>query len=126
MLIGIHLLRSAEANAALTSVGTARAGALPDEVAFELGDAGEAGHDHLVGVSRGISPGFGDGLEAGMKRELTQEESVEGWTLAPNELLLMMNKSGPGRVGFAAMLNFFQAEERFPLHKGEIPSEPVG
>ena len=61
-----------------------------------------------------------------MNRELSQEELVEGWTLAPNELLLLMNKSGPGRLGFAAMLKFFQAEARFPLHKGEIPDQAVG
>lgn len=60
-----------------------------------------------------------------MKRELSQEELVEGWTLAPNELLLLMNKSGPGRLGFAAMLKFFQAEARFPLHKVEIPDQAV-
>lgn len=47
-----------------------------------------------------------------MKRDLSQEELVDGWTLAPNELLLMINKSGPGRLGFAAMLKFFQAEAR--------------
>jgi hypothetical protein len=32
----------------------------PDEVTFELGDAGEDGHDHLASVSCGISPGFGE------------------------------------------------------------------
>jgi TnpA family transposase len=60
-----------------------------------------------------------------MKRELSQEELVEGWTLAPNELLLLMNKSGPGRLGFAALLKFFQAKGRFPVHRGEIPGEAI-
>jgi hypothetical protein len=58
-----------------------------------------------------------------MKREFSQEELAEGWTLAPNELLLMMNKSGPGRLGFAALLKFFQVEARFPFHKGEVSEQ---
>ena len=61
-----------------------------------------------------------------MKRELSQEELVERWTLAPNELLLLMNKSGPGRLGFAAMLKFFQADGRFPTGKSEVPVEAIG
>ena len=60
-----------------------------------------------------------------MKRELSQEELVERWTLAPNELLLLMNKSGPGRLGFAALLKFFQAEGRFPAGKGDVPDEAI-
>ena len=56
-----------------------------------------------------------------MKRELTQEELVEQGTLAPNQLLLLMNKSGPGDLGFAVMLKLFHAEARFPFHRGEIP-----
>jgi TnpA family transposase len=60
-----------------------------------------------------------------MKRELSQEELVERWTLAPNELLLLMNKSGPGRLGFAAMLKFFQADGRFPAGKGNVPVEAI-
>jgi len=61
-----------------------------------------------------------------MKRDLTPDELIERWTLAPNEILLLMNKSGAGRLGFAAMLKFFQAEGRFPVRKGEIPGEAVG
>ncbi len=51
---------------------------------------------------------------------------VERWTLAPNELLLLMNKSGPGRLGFAALLKFFQAEARFPFHKCEVSEQVIG
>jgi hypothetical protein len=64
-LVFIHLLGATEANAALVCVGTSGAGALPDEISLELGDAGEDGHDHLAGVGGGVRPGFGDGLEAG-------------------------------------------------------------
>ena len=45
-----------------------------------------------------------------MKRESTQDELIERWTLAPSELVLLMNKSGPGRVGFAALLKLQDAD----------------
>lgn len=45
----------------------ARAGALADQVAFELGDAGENGHDHLARVG-GVGLGLGDELEARASR----------------------------------------------------------
>jgi hypothetical protein len=50
-----------------------------------------------------------------MKRELSQEELVKRWTLAPNELLLLVNKSGPGRLGSAAMLKFL-SKKSFSNH----------
>ncbi len=60
-----------------------------------------------------------------MERELTQEQLIGHWTLAPGEHLLMMNKSGPGRLGFAVLLKFFQAEGRFPTTKSEVPPGAV-
>ncbi|WP_084080829.1 DUF4158 domain-containing protein [Edaphobacter aggregans] len=51
-------------------------------------------------------------------RDWTQDELIEHWTLAPSELVLLMNKSGPGRVGFALLLKFFQANGRFPSNRG--------
>ena len=60
-----------------------------------------------------------------MKPDLTQDELIERWTLAPSELVLLMNKSGPGRVGFAALLKFFQAEGRFPSSESDVPTEAV-
>ena len=59
------------------------------------------------------------------KRDWTQDELIEHWTLAPSELVLLMNKSGPGRVGFALLLKFFQANGRFPSNRGEIPAAAV-
>ena len=56
-----------------------------------------------------------------MKRDWTQDELIEHWTLAPSERLLLMNKSGPGRLGFAALLKFFQLEARFPVAKSDLP-----
>jgi hypothetical protein len=60
-----------------------------------------------------------------MQREWTQDELIEHWTLAPGEHLLLMNKSGPGRLGFAALLKFFQVEARFPAAKSEVPEAAV-
>jgi TnpA family transposase len=60
-----------------------------------------------------------------MKRELTQDELIDHWTLAPTELVLLMNKTGPGRLGFAALLKFFQAEGRFPSSESDVPAEAV-
>ena len=56
-----------------------------------------------------------------MKRDWSQDELIEHWTLAPSEIVLLMSKSGTGRIGFAALLKFFQAEARFPLVKEDVP-----
>jgi hypothetical protein len=56
-----------------------------------------------------------------MKRNWTTEELVDSWTLLPNELALLDNKTGPTRLGFALLLKFFQLEGRFPQAKNEIP-----
>ena len=60
-----------------------------------------------------------------MKRGLPQDELIDRWTLAPGELVLLMNKTGPGRLGFAALLKFFQAEGRFPGSESDVPAEAV-
>jgi hypothetical protein len=56
-----------------------------------------------------------------MKRNWPIEDLVEYWTLLPNELTLLDNKTGPTRLGFALLLKFFQLEARFPYSKNEIP-----
>ena len=61
-----------------------------------------------------------------MKRNWTEEELVERWTLFPDELALLSNKSGATRLGFAVMLRFFAGvagEGRFPRDKGEVPAQ---
>jgi hypothetical protein len=47
----------------------------------------------------------------------------EPW--ADTTLVLLMNKTGPGRLGFAALLKFFQAEGRFPSSESDVPAEAV-
>ncbi|MDQ3637625.1 MAG: DUF4158 domain-containing protein [Actinomycetota bacterium] len=56
-----------------------------------------------------------------MKRSWTEEELVERWTLFPDELALIGNKTGRARLGFAVMLRFFAGEGRFPRDKHEVP-----
>ena len=56
-----------------------------------------------------------------MKRNWNTEELVVDWTLLPNELALLDNKTGPTRLGFALLLKFFQLEAHFPHAKNEIP-----
>lgn len=58
-----------------------------------------------------------------LKRSWSEEELVERWTLFPDELALLANKSGPTRLGFAVMLRFFAGEGHFPYDKHDIPAE---
>lgn len=60
-----------------------------------------------------------------MKRSWTEEELIERWTLTPDELPLLANKSGSTRLGFAAMLRFFAGEGRFPASRNEVPGQVV-
>jgi integrase len=62
---------------------------------------------------------------ASVKRTWTEEELIERWTLAPDELPLLKGKAGPTRLGFAVMLRFFAGEGRFPDHKAEVPGQAV-
>jgi hypothetical protein len=87
-LVHIHLFRSSEANAALLCVGAASAGAFADQVAFEFGDSGEYGHDHLAGMGGGIGPRSGDGLQAstGIADRFDDIEETSGGACQPVEL----------------------------------------
>lgn len=58
-----------------------------------------------------------------MKRNWTEEELVERWTLFPDELALVGAKTGHTRLGFAVMLRFFAGEGHFPRDKHEVPVE---
>jgi hypothetical protein len=60
-----------------------------------------------------------------MQRHWTPEELAEQWTLFPRERVLLANKSGPTRLGFAVLLKYFQCEARFPVHSHEVPSAVV-
>lgn len=60
-----------------------------------------------------------------MKRQWEIDELVEYWTLLPDEITMLANKTGANRLGFAVLLKFFQIEAKFPLNKHDIPKEAI-
>ena len=56
-----------------------------------------------------------------MRPEWDPEQLIDCWTLVEVDWALVANKSGPTRLGFAALLKFFEVEGRFPRHAGEVP-----
>ena len=63
--------------------------------------------------------------ESEMKRTWTSEELLEHFTLLPDELAAVSNKSGATRLGFAVLLKCLQYEGRFPRSRQEVASEVV-
>ncbi|WP_240422131.1 Tn3 family transposase [Paenibacillus periandrae] len=60
-----------------------------------------------------------------MKRNWELDELIEHFTILPNEMRLIENKTGETRIGFALLLKFFQNEARFPTHKYEVPKAVI-
>src|SRR5947209_19966771 len=60
-----------------------------------------------------------------MKRTWTSEELLEHFTLLPDELVAIGNKSGTTRLGFAVLLKCFQYEGRFLRSRQETAPEVV-
>jgi hypothetical protein len=60
-----------------------------------------------------------------MKRHWTHDELEAEWRVWPDEDLLIKDKRGSTRIGFAVLLKFFQHEGRFPSDPKEVPSEIV-
>lgn len=60
-----------------------------------------------------------------MKRTWTSEELLEHFTLLPDELTAVGNKSGATRLGFAVLLKCFQYEGRFLRSRQEAAPEVV-
>src|SRR5664279_2379266 len=87
-LVFIHLRWSSKADTALVCILTASSCAFPDEIALELSDAGEDGHNHFAGVRGGVGPGFGDGLKpgTGLADCFDDLKQVAGGTGQPVEL----------------------------------------
>jgi hypothetical protein len=59
--------------------------------------------------------------EITMKQHWGTDELVEHWTLLPRETELLTNKTDATRLGFAALLKFFQLEAYFPRHASAVP-----
>ena len=60
-----------------------------------------------------------------MKRQWTQDELAEHWTLLPDELKLLANKAGATRLGFGLLLKAFTFQGRFPRHMHELPGAVI-
>ncbi|ESA34091.1 transposase [Leptolyngbya sp. Heron Island J] len=56
-----------------------------------------------------------------MKRKWENDELVEHWTIDEDDRVLISNKRGANRLGFALLLKFFQLKGYFPEKKHEIP-----
>jgi len=51
------------------------------------------------------------------------DELIESWSLLPDDLVVVGNKSGTTRLGFTVLLKFFELEARFPSAPGEVLAE---
>ncbi|GAX90446.1 DUF4158 domain-containing protein [Effusibacillus lacus] len=60
-----------------------------------------------------------------MKRNWELDELIEHFTILPNEMKLIENKTGETKIGFAVLLKFFQYEARFPTQKYEVPKAVI-
>src|SRR5260370_42267264 len=55
-----------------------------------------------------------------MKRAWHPDELAQCWTLSPDELELLGNKTGVTRLRFAVLLEAFQFDGRFPDRRGDV------
>jgi hypothetical protein len=60
-----------------------------------------------------------------VRREWQPEELIASWTLVDRDWVLVANKTGATRLGFALLLKFFELEGRFPTHAAELPPAAV-
>ncbi|WP_010233434.1 Tn3 family transposase [Clostridium arbusti] len=60
-----------------------------------------------------------------MKKYWELDELIDYFTIMPNELEQLGNKSSSSRLGFAILFKFFQYEARFPRYKTEIPKDVI-
>lgn len=57
-----------------------------------------------------------------MKRNWSDDELQEFWSLSPDELALLPSKSAARRLGFALQLKFLQIQGQFPDYRRELPA----
>jgi TnpA family transposase len=60
-----------------------------------------------------------------MKRQWSDEELTESWTLSTAETKLLSNVSNANKLGVALLLKFFEMEGRFPVLKGDVPKAVI-
>ncbi|MGV8949439.1 MAG: DUF4158 domain-containing protein, partial [Candidatus Paracaedibacter sp.] len=56
-----------------------------------------------------------------MKQNWTMEELEELWTLQPDELTLLDNRTKENKLGFALIFKYFQITSFFPKEISDIP-----
>jgi len=56
-----------------------------------------------------------------MKHHWSAQELVEHWSLTQEQLSWVRNRTDRSRLGFAALLKFFEFEGRFPNDRRELP-----
>jgi hypothetical protein len=60
-----------------------------------------------------------------VKRQWTLDELLRNFTLQPAEVELIPDTSDSGRLGFAALLKYFQHEGHFPHRRHDIPEDVI-
>jgi Tn3 transposase DDE domain/Domain of unknown function (DUF4158) len=60
-----------------------------------------------------------------MRREWKPEDLIASWTLIEPDWELIGSKPGATRLGFAALLKFFEIDGRFPEYGAEVPDQAV-
>ena len=60
-----------------------------------------------------------------MKRHWDEQELAEHWSLTHDEFELVRNRTDRSRIGFAALLKFFELEGRFPNERKDVPTLAV-
>jgi len=60
-----------------------------------------------------------------MRREWELEDLIACWTLIDPDWELIGSKPGATRLGFAALLKFFEIDGRFPEYAAEVPEQAV-
>lgn len=60
-----------------------------------------------------------------MRRDWGPEDLIASWTLLEPDRELVANKTGPTRIGFVALLKYFEIEGRFPQYAAEVPDPAI-
>jgi TnpA family transposase len=57
-----------------------------------------------------------------VKRNWSEEELIESWSLSKEELTQLPDRVDRNRLGFAVLLKFFEIERRFPRSPRDVPA----
>ena len=60
-----------------------------------------------------------------VRRDWEPEDLIASWTLLGPDWGLVANKAGSTRIGFVALLKYFEIEGRFPQYAAEVPEAAI-